>query len=220
MLNRNPVSEITIPQPQQPPQPAPLVINIHGTMSRKERDKQLSLPIIQDPLDSMANEGDSKRLTKKDLAYRHFNLFRYRKLNMDEVAVARTDDDGPLILVKVLQDKSTKDWTPREISKLSKKERKKVYDAEVLVQDIASFNAGIKDRTKISTVKRKHILPIPRNYLESNQWLYRCRKGYRVYAMFPSTTVLRPATVLDNTNYCINDDNVCVVEFDGDVGKQ
>jgi hypothetical protein len=34
--------------------------------------------------------------------------------------------------------------------------------------------------------------------------------------MYPSTTSLYSATVIDNTTYCRNDDDIVVVEFDGD----
>lgn len=36
--------------------------------------------------------------------------------------------------------------------------------------------------------------------------------------MYPSTTALYPATVINNTAYCRNEDDILVVEFDGDEG--
>lgn len=42
------------------------------------------------------------------------------------------------------------------------------------------------------------------------------KKGSRVYAMYPHTTSLYSATVIDNTTYCRQDDDIIVVEFDGD----
>ena len=45
---------------------------------------------------------------------------------------------------------------------------------------------------------------------------HRCKKGSRVYAMYPQTTSLYPATVIDSTTYCRNDDDIIVVEFDGE----
>ncbi len=86
------------------------------------------------------------------------------------------------------------------------------------LQDVTDFNP-----TDISTVKmieRRYVLPLPRTRQEGNDWLFRCRKGFRVYAMYPSTAVLYPATVIDSTTYCVDDDNICVVEFDGEVGKK
>lgn len=47
-------------------------------------------------------------------------------------------------------------------------------------------------------------------------FLFRCKKGSRVYAMYPHTTSLYSATVIDNTTYCRQDDDIIVVEFDGD----
>jgi SGF29 tudor-like domain len=37
-----------------------------------------------------------------------------------------------------------------------------------------------------------------------------------VYAMYPQTTSLYTATVIDSTTYCRGDDDIVVVEFDGD----
>ena len=47
-------------------------------------------------------------------------------------------------------------------------------------------------------------------------WIFRCKKGSRVYAMYPQTTSLYPATVIDSTTYCRDDDDIIVVEFDGE----
>ena len=45
-------------------------------------------------------------------------------------------------------------------------------------------------------------------------------KGVRVYAMYPSTTSLYPATTIENTTYSQNQDDImCIVEFDNDEGK-
>ena len=37
-----------------------------------------------------------------------------------------------------------------------------------------------------------------------------------MYAVYPETTSLYAATVVDNTTYCKGDDDIVVVEFDGD----
>ena len=44
----------------------------------------------------------------------------------------------------------------------------------------------------------------------------RIKKGSRVYAMYPQTTSLYAATVIDSTTYCREDDDIIVVEFDGE----
>ena len=47
----------------------------------------------------------------------------------------------------------------------------------------------------------------------------RYKKGTRVYAMYPKTTSLYCATAVDNTTYCRGEDDIAVVEFDGDEGR-
>jgi SGF29 tudor-like domain len=49
-----------------------------------------------------------------------------------------------------------------------------------------------------------------------NLSICRLKKGMRVYAMYPNTTSLYMATVVDNITYCRGDDDVIVVEFDED----
>lgn len=44
----------------------------------------------------------------------------------------------------------------------------------------------------------------------------RLKKGLRIYAMYPHTTSLYVATVVDNMTYCRGDDDIIVVEFDED----
>ena len=61
------------------------------------------------------------------------------------------------------------------------------------LQDVADFNPT--DISKVKMIERKYVLPLPRTSIEGNEWMYRYRKGFRVYAMYPSTTVLYPATV-------------------------
>jgi len=92
-----------------------------------------------------------------------------------------------------------------------------MFAAAVALQDVEEFNPN--DLSKVKMIDRKYVLPLPKTHVEGNEWLYRCRKGFRVYAMYPSTTSLYPATVVDSTSFCQGDDNVCVVEFDGDGGK-
>jgi SGF29 tudor-like domain len=65
-------------------------------------------------------------------------------------------------------------------------------------------------------VSRHLVLPLPRSFSEAADWCHRYRKGSRVYAMYPHTTSLYTATVVDSTTYCRDDDDIVVVEFDGD----
>ena len=192
--------------------------NIHGTMSRKERDKQLSIPKMKDPLEAMV-VADEKKPTKRELAFRHFETTRYRALKNGDFVAAKFQESGAWMLARVVHDQYEQDMSSADLKSLSKEKRGEFLGSRVVLQDIESFNAGVKDLNKMKMVVRKSILPLPRNHMESNLWLYRCRKGFRVYAMYPSTTCLYPATVIDSTSFCINEDNICVVEFDGDAGK-
>lgn len=65
-------------------------------------------------------------------------------------------------------------------------------------------------------VARQLVLPLPRTYGEAAEWGTRLKKGMRVYAMYPHTTSLYVATVIDNTTFCRGDDDIIVVEFDED----
>lgn len=91
-----------------------------------------------------------------------------------------------------------------------------MFSSPVAVQDVAEFNPA--DLVKM--IERRYVLPLPKSSMEGNTWLYRCRKGFRVYAMYPSNTACRfyPATVVDSNTFCQGDDNICVVEFDGEIG--
>ena len=42
----------------------------------------------------------------------------------------------------------------------------------------------------------------------------------QIYSMYPNTTSLYPATVVDSTTYCRDDDDIIVVEFDGEEPDQ
>ncbi len=84
------------------------------------------------------------------------------------------------------------------------------------LQDVADFNPT--DISKVKMIERKYVLPLPRTSIEGNEWMYRYRKGFSVYVMYPSTTVLYPATVVDSTSFCLGDDNIRVVVFDGEIG--
>ncbi len=72
----------------------------------------------------------------------------------------------------------------------------------------------IDDFSNVKMVKRQLVLPLPQNPEQGNEWLYRCRKGFKVYAMYPQTNLFYPGTVVDNNTYCQGEDNICVVDFD------
>jgi hypothetical protein len=132
---------------------------------------------------------------------------------------ARLQENGAWIFARVVHDQNSVEISLTDLRGMPKEKRDEFLNSRVVLQDIENFNAGIKDVNKMKMVARQSIIPLPRNHVESNLWLYRCRKRLRVYAVYPSTTFLYPATVVDSTSFCINDDNVCVVMFDGDSGK-
>jgi hypothetical protein len=69
-------------------------------------------------------------------------------------------------------------------------------------------------------IARKHVLPLPSSTREANKWgNIRARKGSRVFALYPKTTSLYPATVINNTAYCRGEDHIMVLEFDDDEGE-
>lgn len=97
-----------------------------------------------------------------------------------------------------------------EFLQLSAVRRDALFRDKVLLQDVEED----KDSGHIP-VARNLVLPLPR-YSEAAEWGQHYRKGSRVYAMYPETTSLYTGTVFDNTTYCQGDDDIIVVEFDGD----
>jgi hypothetical protein len=87
----------------------------------------------------------------------------------------------------------------------------------VQVQDYD--DCGSNDPATIKSLARSLVLPLPRSIIEGNQWCSFLSKGVRSYAMYPSTTAFYPCTVVDSTTYCQGDNDIVVVEFDGDEGK-
>jgi len=86
----------------------------------------------------------------------------------------------------------------------------------VQVQDYEDY--GSPNSTTLKNVGRSLVLPLPRSISEANQWCTFLSKGARVYAMYPSTTALYPCTIVDSTTFCQGDNDIVVVEFDGDEG--
>lgn len=85
-------------------------------------------------------------------------------------------------------------------------------DRKVLLKDVEERDEDVGS----VEVARHLVLPLPRTYGEAADWASRLKKGSRVYAMYPHTTSLYAATVIDNTTYCRGDDDIVVVEFDGE----
>jgi hypothetical protein len=101
---------------------------------------------------------------------------------------------------------------PIEFLQLSDVKRDALFREKVLLKDVEE-----REDTGSTPVARNLVLPLPRSCAEASDWTHRLlKKGSRVYAMYPQTTSLYPATVVDSTTYCRGDDDIIVVEFDGE----
>jgi hypothetical protein len=164
--------------------------------------------------------GSNKRsCTKKEYQHRVFQLLRYRDLKEGDFCAARLSSRDLWILAKVLKDYKTTYLAPQytvqplEFLSLTDGRRDALFHKEkVLLEDVEDQQAQAGTQ-----VIRSLVLPLPRSSAEANEWAGRLvKKGSRVYAMYPQTTSLYAATVTDSTTYCRGDDDIIVVQFDGE----
>ena len=185
---------------------------------RKTNKKNKGPSIFTEP--AFANFPPEKGTsTKKEYLHRAFQLLRYRDLREGDFCAARLSSRDLWILAKVLKDYKTDSVTPLytrsplEFLSLSDAKRDALFQKErVLLEDVED------QQTQSGTqVIRSLVLPLPRSSPEANEWANRLiKKGSRVYAMYPQTTSLYAATVTDSTTYCRGDDDIIVVQFDGE----
>jgi len=169
-------------------------------------------PSNEPPVNLPEFDSFGKRIcTKKEHSIRLFEALRFRPLRAGDFVAARLSSRELWILAKVLKDSPGFTMAPAEFLRLSGTRRDAVFKEKVMVRDVEE-----KDDGGSTLVARNLILPLPRTYSEAAEWGQRCKKGSRVYAMYPQTTSLYPATVIDSTTYCRNDDDIIVVEFDGE----
>lgn len=174
-----------------------------------------NLPTEFDPPNS-----NKRTCTKKEYQQRVFQLLRYRDLREGDFCAARLSSRDLWILAKVLKDYKTTSFTPLytisplEFLSLSDPKRDAVFQREkVLLEDVEDQQA----QGSGTQVIRSLVLPLPRSPAEANEWASRLlKKGSRVYAMYPQTTSLYAATVIDSLTYCRGDDDIIVVQFDGE----
>jgi hypothetical protein len=182
---------------------------------RKLRKKRVP-PSTEPPVPSELDDGVSgKRLTKKQQVSRVFEWLRFRPLKAGDLVAARLTSRDLWILAKVNKDyhlsHRTGATSPGDFLQLSTTRRDQLFQREkVVVTDVEDKEENLQ------TVSRTLILPLPRSFGEASEWCARYKKGSRVYAMYPQTTSLYAATVVDSTTYCRDEDDICVVEFDGD----
>lgn len=166
----------------------------------------------------VGNEEFKKRKpSKKEIMYRAFEVTRFRTLRKGDYVAARLDSRDLWILARVVTEYPKLDLPLVELFSMTEAKRDSLFKNKVLIQDIEDYDGDVQ---KAKSVARQLILPLPRTYNEAAEWGARCKKGTRVYAMFPSTTSLYCGTVVDNTTYCRGDDDIIVVEFDGDEKDQ
>mmetsp|Transcript_25593 Transcript_25593/g.37810 ORF Transcript_25593/g.37810 Transcript_25593/m.37810 type:complete len:600 (+) Transcript_25593:51-1850(+) len=152
----------------------------------------------------------NKKYAKKDQAFRFLEVCRYRALVKGDYVAAKVSSRDLWILARVVNDyKGYAQSSPMEFLQIPKRDAQ-FRDNPVLIQDVED------KASEHIAVSRNLILPLPRTFTEAAEWGGRCRKGFRVYAMYPMTTSLYSGTVIDNTTYCREDDDIIVVEFDGD----
>ena len=157
-----------------------------------------------------AAAGTTKKLTKKQQTNRYFEWLRFRPLKAGDFVAARLSSRDLWILATVVQDYPSHGLAPQEFLTLSQVRRDQLFkDNKVVIHDVED-----KDRSQL--VPRNLTLPLPRSFSEASEWGSRYKKGSRVYAMYPQTTSLYSATVVDASTYCRDDDDIVVVEFDGD----
>jgi len=189
--------------------------NPQGSTLRKSR-KRSSTKFLGDR-DLVAVIGDhddnGKKLTKKELNSRLFEATRFRTLNEGDYVAAKVNSQNLWILARVVQQWNEVKVPLKEILDMSDIKREALFNEKVFIQMNDEYNG---DLSNARAVKRQHILPLARSHMEGNDWGKRLRKGSRVYAIYPKTITFYCATVIDCTTYCRNQDDVIVVEFDGD----
>jgi hypothetical protein len=216
------VAPLPIPKPTMPQRPSLLISkqsekttaspgNPGGSTLRKQRRKKL--PPNMEPTIHLSEFDDSgKRLyPKKEHNSRLFQVLRFRTLKQGDFVAARLSSRDLWILARVLKEYPNVLISPNDFLQLSESKRDAVFRDKVLIKDVEDAKEG-----GATQVARSLILPLPRTYSEAAEWCQRCKKGSRVYAMYPQTTSLYSATVIDNITYCRDDDDIIVVEFDGE----
>jgi SGF29 tudor-like domain len=187
--------------------------------STLRRHRKIKLPASGEPIIQLPefDELTGKRTcTKKEHTQRLSEILRFRALRQGDPVAARVSSRDLWILARVVKDYPGTNMTPVEFLRLSESRREQVFKDKVLIQDVEEHDGGAAAAVLVS---RALVLPLPRNVSEAAEWgsQYRFfKKGSRVYAMYPQTTSLYTATVVDCTTYCRGDEDIVVVEFDGD----
>ena len=186
-----------------------------STLRRHRRTKHAPSGEILIQLPDVDEVTGKRQTTKKSQPNRLSDVIRYRALRQGDPVAARVTSRDLWILARVVKDYPGTNLTPIEFLRLSDSRREQLFKEKVLIQDVEEHDGGAAAAVLVS---RSLVLPLPRNVTEAAEWgnFYRFyKKGSRVYAMYPQTTALYTATVVDCTTYCRREDDIIVVEFDG-----
>lgn len=220
-------SNVNLPQHLRPPtnasggQRAGTVAqdNAQGSTLRKSR-KRGSIKVSTADKELVAVVGDhddnGKKLSKKELSNRLFEATRFRTLYKGDYVSAKLDSRDLWMLARVVKQWNAVEVPLKLLLDLSDSKKETLFTEKVLIQEDDLYNEYNGDHSSARAVKRQHIIPLAKSSCEGNEWGKRLRKGSRVYAKYPQTTTLYSATVIDCTTYCRNEDDVIIVEFDGD----
>jgi hypothetical protein len=193
--------------------------NAQGSTLRKSR-KRGSIKVTHADKELVAVIGDhddnGKKLSKKELSNRLFEATRFRTLHKGDYVAAKLDSRDLWILARVVKQWNAVEVPLKLLLDLSDSKKETLFTEKVLIQEDDLYNEYNGDLSSARAVKRQHIIPLAKSTPEGNEWGKRLRKGSRVYAKYPQTTTLYSATVIDCTTYCRNEDDVIIVEFDGD----
>jgi hypothetical protein len=180
----------------------------NGSSLRKLRKRKF--PDVPTPNVSEIDPATLKKYSKKDYALVLLEITRFRSLKEGDYVAAKPSSHHLWILARVMKDYLTDCGPSAEFLLLSETKRHALFKERVILKDIEDANSST------IAVARSDVLPLPRTFAEAADWASRCRKGCRVYAMYPMTTALYSGTVIDNTTYCRGDDDIVVVEFDNE----
>ena len=168
----------------------------------KDKIQKMALSKEDEDLMNPFDKSGKRTLSKKEVGYRSFNITRFRSLRAGDYVAARMASHELWILARVAKDWDALDVSHSELLNMSEAKREALFSNQMVhIKDIEDGDAA-----KAKPVARHLVLPLPRTFDEAEDWCARCRKGTRVYAMYPSTTSLYCATAVDNTTFCRGDD--------------
>lgn len=142
---------------------------------------------------------------------------RFRNLIQGDFVAKKVPGKDEYVLAKVMKRWISPKVSGTSLMQMSDQERISYFGHnKVCIQEDVEGN---NKRNNVSYFDRQDILPMPRSYLEASTWGTKLfMKGTRVLAMYPigNSPTLYEATVIDNSTWCRDLDDIVVVEFDGD----